>query len=432
MTAGALVAIVVLVLVNGFFVAAEFALVSLRPDQLPDTRVGQVVRHQSRHLDEYLSACQLGITIASLALGALGEPTIANLLEPLLGDIAHVGAILGTVAAILIMTSLHITAGEQAPKSFAIGSAVRVAALCALPLEIFYRSFRPLVRVLNAASNGLVRAFGGTPTTSHAESAGLEELRRLIRTASSEEIDAVDRQLLQGVFTLDERTASDVMTPRPRVVTVHASDSVQEALTATRSSGHSRFPVLDEDDRIVGLVLGRDLTGLLLDGRGDAPLEEVRRTIAITPPTQRLDRLLGRLRAERASIAAVVDEYGVLDGVVTIEDIVEELVGEIWDEDDREMAVRGLPDGSTIVAGDVSLADLASAGFDLGDSDSTSIGGLIQDSLGRVPTRGDRLALAGMELQVLATHERRVRRVLIRPVARTERGPPDDSGGEGA
>src|SRR5215213_4414249 len=148
MTAAALAAIVILVMINGFFVAAEFALVSLRPEQLPRSRAGQIVHNQAEHLDEYLSACQLGITIASLALGALGEPTIARLLEPHFGRFADAGAILATLSALLIMTSLHITAGEQAPKSFAIGSAERVSAICAYPLEAFYRALRPLVRVL--------------------------------------------------------------------------------------------------------------------------------------------------------------------------------------------------------------------------------------------------------------------------------------------
>src|SRR5690349_6377118 len=203
MTAAALVAIVVLVLVNAFFVAAEFALVSTHPARLADSPPGRRARAQVLKLDEYLAACQLGITIASPALGALGEPTIAHLLEPLLGRFADAGAIIATVIALLAMTALHITVGEQAPKSFAIGSAERVAALCAYPLEAFYRLLRPLVIVLNVASNGLVRALGGTPANSHAEQAGLEELRLVIGevSMSSAELSATDRKILAGVFT---------------------------------------------------------------------------------------------------------------------------------------------------------------------------------------------------------------------------------------
>ena len=171
MTTVALLAIVALVLVNGFFVAAEFALVSARPERMtgPETGVRRLVRRQMGSLDEYLAACQLGITIASLALGAIGEPTIANLIEPALGSrlAADAVAVIATIAALLIMTALHITIGEQAPKSFAIGSAERVVVLVAWPLEVFHRSLRPLVRLLNAISNAIVRAFGGRPATEH-------------------------------------------------------------------------------------------------------------------------------------------------------------------------------------------------------------------------------------------------------------------------
>lgn len=417
MTAGALVAIAVLVAINGFFVAAEFAFVSVRPDQLPPTRAGERVRRQAGHLDEYLSACQLGITIASLALGALGEPTIASLLEPLLHGLADVGAVIATVAALLIMTGLHITVGEQAPKSFAIGSAARVSMLCSMPIEVVYRTLRPLVLALNAASNGVVRLFGGEPATSHAEQASLEELRRLIGAVSASELGAGDRQLLEGVFTLDERTAADVMTPRHRIVSLTEGETVAHALTATRDSGHSRFPLIGADGQLGGLVLLRDLAdALLADGR-DAPVGGMRRELVVTPPTQRLDVLLERLRAASSSMAAVVDEYGELEGLVTVEDIVEELVGEIWDEDDRPMRIRRLADGALVVNGDAALADLERHGIALGPSSSVSIGGLVQERLGRVPVRGDRVAVAGRPLQVLSTDGHRVRRVLIRPAS---------------
>ena len=190
MTAAALVAIALLVLINAFFVAAEFALVSVNPPLLADSGAGRRARAQTTRLDEYLAACQLGITIASLALGALGEPTIARLLEPALGRFADAGAIAATVLALLAMTALHITVGEQAPKSFAIGSAERVAAICAYPLEVFYRLLRPLVIVLNVASNGIVRLFGGTPASSHAQQASLEELRQVIGAVSSSSLSS--------------------------------------------------------------------------------------------------------------------------------------------------------------------------------------------------------------------------------------------------
>jgi CBS domain containing-hemolysin-like protein len=418
MTAAALVAIAVLVLVNAFFVAAEFALVSTHPARLPDSAVGRRARAQVQRLDEYLAACQLGITIASLALGALGEPTIARLLHPLLGRFDNAGAIAATVLALLAMTALHITVGEQAPKSFAIGSAVRVSTLCAYPLEAFYRLLRPLVIVLNAASNGLVRMLGGTPASSHAQQASLEELRHVIGevSSSSPDLDPTDRKILEGVFTLDERTAADVMTPRPRVVPVRAGQTVEEALHATRDRGYSRFPVLDEHGHPVAMLLRLELADAYLDGKGADPARSYAHELLVTPSAQKLDALLNRMRAAHASLAAVVDEYGDLEGVITIEDIVEEIVGEIVDEDDRPAELRRLPNGAVVAAAEVPLGDLRAEGIELRSDQSTSVGGLVQERLGAVPARGDATRVGGYELRVLSVDGARIERVLLTPV----------------
>src|SRR5215204_4217875 len=269
MTTLLLFVIAALVLINGFFVAAEFALVSARRGQVrADSLAARLARKQRDKLDEYLSACQLGITIASLALGAIGEPTLAHLIEPLLHSVAlaHVAGALATILALLVMTALHITVGEQAPKSFAIGSAAAVAKFCAVPLEAFHRALRPLVVVLNSASNALVRLFGGTPASSHAQQASLEELRQLIGGLTDEgQLDEGDAQLLRGVFTLDERRAGEVMTPRTRLTAVRSGESAREALEKTRDSGHSRFPLLDPSGELLGVVYVRELTEALLD-----------------------------------------------------------------------------------------------------------------------------------------------------------------------
>jgi len=419
MTAVALIAIAVLVLVNGFFVAAEFALVSVRRGHLQgESLAARLARRQQEKLDEYLSACQLGITIASLALGALGEPTIAHLIEPALHSVAlaHVAGVIGSVLAILAMTALHITVGEQAPKSFAIGSAGSVAKFCALPLEIFHRSLRPLVVVLNNASNAIVRLFGGTPASSHAQQASLEELRQLIGGLTEEgQIDRADAQILQGVFTLDERRAADVMTPRTRLAALREGRSVREALEATRDTGHSRFPLLDASGDLLGVVYGRELTEALLDGQSERPIGTFRHQMMIVPPTLPLDVLLARMKEHRASICAVVDEYGVLDGVVTVEDILEEVVGEIWDEDDLPSGVRPLPDGRVVCRGDTSLLDLKAYGITFDDVDvrATTIGGAIQDVLGRLARAGDSIRLGSVRARVLSTEGGRVKRVVV-------------------
>src|SRR5829696_9236338 len=312
----ALVAIGILVLLNGFFVAAEFALVSARPAQLRgESLTARLARRQHEKLDEYLSACQLGITIASLALGALGEPTIAHLIEPALDSLAlaHAAAAVASVLAILAMTTLHITIGEQAPKSFAIGSAGPVAKFCAVPLEIFHRSLRPLVVVLNNASNAIVRLFGGTPASSHAQQASLEELRQLIGGLTEDgQLDRSEAQVLQGIFTLDERRAGDVMTPRTRLTALRSGESVRAVLENTRDSGHSRFPLLDPSGELLGVVYGRELTEALLDHEDVRPVETLGHQMLVVPSTLPLDVLLARMQEQRASICAIVDEYGQL------------------------------------------------------------------------------------------------------------------------
>src|SRR5829696_9506572 len=405
MPALALAAIAVLVLVNGFFVAAEFALVSVRRGQLRGNSLGaRLARRQEEKLDEYLSACQLGITIASLALGAIGEPTLAHLIEPILHSVAlaHFAAVIASVLAILAMTALHITVGEQAPKSFAIGSAEAVAMFCALPLEIFHRSLRPLVVVLNNASNAIVRLFGGTPASSHAQQASLEELRQLIGGLTEEgQLDRSEAQILQGIFTLDERRAGDVMTPRTRLTAVRSGESAREALEKTRDSGHNRFPLLDTSGELVGVVYGRELTEALLDHEDARPVETLGHQMLIVPPTLPLDLLLTRMQEQRASICAVVDEYGQLAGVVTVEDILEEIVGEIWDEDDAASGIRLLADGRIVCRGDTSLSDLEEYAVTVEDPHgNTSIGGVIQDTLGRLAHRDDTVELGARVARV--------------------------------
>jgi len=419
-TAARIVLALVLVGLNGFFVAAEFALVSLRRNQpAGGSMTARTARRQHEKLDEYLSACQLGITIASLALGAVGEQTLAHLIEPVLHSVAlaHVAGVIGSVLALLLLTALHITVGEQAPKSFAIGSAAAALRFCALPLELFQRLLRPVVLALNSASNAIVRAFGGTPASSHAQQASLEELRELIGGLTEEgDIDSADAQLLQGVFTLDERRAGEVMTPRTRVTAMREGQTVREALEATRYAGHSRFPLLDrQGEQLLGVVYSRELTEALLDGEDDRPVDAYRHEIVIVPPTLPLDGLLARLQQERASLAAVVDEFGSPDGVVTIEDILEEIVGEIWDEDDLPSGIRLLADGRVVCRGDTSLLDLENYGvhFDGGDT-SNSIGGLIQNTLGRLAHPGDRVRLGTLTARVLSTTKGgRVKRVLL-------------------
>lgn len=414
-----LLAIAALVLLNGAFVAVEFALVSVKDARLGEGRAADLVRRQRDKLDEYLSACQLGITVASLALGALGEPTIAHILEPRLESAvaAHTAATLGTIIALLIMTALHITAGEQAPKSFAIGSAERVAKLFAYPLHIFYLILRPLVILLNKVSNGMVRMFGGTPASGHAGAASLDELRHMIGSvAVSENLDRTDQQMLAGLFTLDERTVSDVMTPKHRISSLTPGQTINEALECTRDSGHSRFPLIEDDsDEVLGIVLVREMVNAMLDGNGDTPVASIKRDIIVAPRNQPLDVALERMQRERASLCAVLDEYGQLDGVISIEDIMEEIVGEIWDEDDLPETIEHDGNGTWLVAGDTSVVDLQSQDIDLVEEagEYDSVGGLVQNHLEEIACVGDAVETGGYRLEVIEVDGHRIAKVCI-------------------
>ncbi len=423
MTILLLLAIVLLVAVNGFFVAAEFSLVSMRAEVAAEGRgrLGALVARQKAQLDAYLAACQVGITIASLALGALGEPTLADLFRPLLHSAiaANLAAALATILALLAMTAVHIVIGEQAPKSFAIGSPEIVARVIAYPLEWFYRALRPLILLLNASANGVVRMVGGTPASEHGHSASLGEVRALIaRLGAGGAVDSSDAKLLQGLFTLDERRASEVMTPRPRLATVDETDTVAVALETALDAGASRLPVLaaDNDRRVLGLVNARELMVSVLEGRDDDPVSGLMRPPLVTPETQPLDLLLQRMQAARVQIAIVLDEYGQLVGVVTVEDIVEEIVGEIHDEADAQ-EVRELSGGRLVVPGDMSLSDLAARGIHLGEARSESVGGLVVESLDKLADRGDAIERNGHRLRVLAIDGPRILRILVVPPA---------------
>jgi putative hemolysin len=231
----------------------------------------------------------------------------------------------------------------------------------------------------------------------------------------SDELEAEDLLLLRGVFTLDERRAENVLTPRSRLAVADADATTAEAAHVAVTSGHARLPALGHGGRLAGVVLARDLMQALLEGRGDGPLRPLLREMRVAPPTQPLDVLLERLRRSRASIAAVVDEYGQLDGVVTVEDILEEVVGEIEDESDRPARVRRLPGGALLCAGDTSLGDLERLGVALPRGDAESVGGRISEELERLPRAGERLRIGDVRLRVLSMEGNRIGRVLVLP-----------------
>ncbi len=425
MSALLLIAVFVLVLLNGFFVAAEFALVRSRRSTLEhEAQEGQrgarVAVTIMDDLSRYLSSCQLGITLTSLGIGFLGEPAVADLVEPLFGDLPH-GVTLGLSLAIayLVTTSLHITIGEQVPKIYAIQKSEPVARLVARPLFLFTKAFHPFIAILNTASNAILRVVG-IRTDSFEEGETPEEIKMLIQQSmTGGKLDPGEAGMLTGVFHLHEQQARQVMTPAPAVVTVDVDEDVETALRRCIASGHTRMVVTEEHnpDRVKGIVHANALAQKLLAEGPDAGLQELVREAPIVPETKPLDDLLADLQRQRSSLAVVIDEYGRTAGIVTVEDIIEEVVGEIDDETDPlGGAIRKLANGDWFVRGHVAITDLQDYGLELPvDTDAyNSIGGYVFGELGRLPKRGDTVSSNGYSIRVESVRENRIEAVRIR------------------
>ena len=424
---------VVLVLLNGFFVAAEFALVKVRPTQIDPyvargSRAGKVARHMITHLDAYLSATQLGITLASLALGWIGEPAFAWLVEPLVMAIPGAGpAVLHSVSltlSFLVITVLHIVLGELAPKSLAIRKPEAATLVTALPLYAFYKLTYPAIWVLNHGANALLKLVGVEPVSESELAHDEEELRRLLASSPAAVLSKHKRELLANIFELSNRVARQVMVPRGDVVYLSTTRSLEENLAIARASGHTRLPLCEGDlDHVVGVVHIKDLF------RTPAPLaalEEVARAITFVPETLGLDRLLRRMRREQIHLAAVVDEYGGVSGIVTLENVIEEIVGQIQDEFDLE--TPDLVEESSnvyVVSGSMLVDDLEQAlSVDFTDRDEDTIGGVVMSELGRMPEAGDAVELPPLHLEVLEVEGNRVQAVRVTVLTPTPATPP--------
>ncbi len=424
MTALLLVVLLLLVALNGLFVAAEFALVRARRSRLESlseegARGADRALEELGRMDEYLSACQVGITMASIAIGFLGEPSIAQLVEPIFGGLSH-GVAVGISIAIayLLVTAIHISVGEQVPKLLAITRPEGSLLALARPLAAFGAMSAPFTLALTRFSNAIVRLFGVRPDKLE-EQHTQEDVKAIIQTsARGGELDPGEAGMLSGVFHLHEQQAREVMTPIPAVVTVNATETVEDALQRCVSSGHTRLIVIEEDnpDRVRGVMHNNSLARLYMNAGADTSIEPAIRDVPIFPETKPLDDLLAELQRQRSSIAVVSDEYGRTVGIVTIEDILEEVVGEIEDETDpRAASMRQLTDGDWYVRGHVSLGDLEDVGIRLPVSSDAfnSIGGYVFSELGRLPRRGDRIVADGYEIRVESVRENRIVAVRI-------------------
>jgi CBS domain containing-hemolysin-like protein len=425
-TALLLIAVAVLIVANGFFVAAEFSLVRSSRGSLEELAAQGSAKARSalvlhEDLNQYLSACQVGITMASLGIGFLGEPAIATIIEPALGGLSHGLKVAISVAiAYALVTAIHITIGEQVPKIYSIIHANRIAMSVARPLRAFNTAMRPFISLLNAASNTLLRVVRVDPDAATQEGATPEELRILIGQArAGGKLDAGEAGMLSGVFHLHEQEARQVMTPIPAVVTADLSEDVETALRRCISSGHTRLVVTEDSnkDRVRGIVHSNSLAAALMDEGPHAPIDPLVREALIVPETKPLDDLLADLQRNRSSMAVVVDEYGRVNGIVTVEDIIEEVVGEIDDETDPAGgAIRRLANGDWFVRGHVAVSDLLDYGVHLPiDTDAyNSVGGFVFAELGRLPRRGDTVNADGYSIRVESVRDNRIEAVRIR------------------
>lgn len=419
-----IVAALVLVGLNGFFVLSEFALVKVRKTrlaELADTGSSQanVALEVTSNLDAYLSSTQLGITLASLGLGWLGEPAIATLLNPLfeqyLGWDPVVTHSVSAVIAFILITFLHIVLGELVPKSLAIQNAEVAALKTAGPIKLFYKVFYPVIKSLNGLSNLVLRALNIKPANEADLAHSEEELRMLVDASQRNGIlDKMEGKLLDNVFEFSDRVVSEVMVPRQDMACIFTEDSLEEAAAVIKKYGHTRYPLCEESkDNVIGLVHMRDLLNLA-DNPEINLIEQVKREILVVPEGMPISFLVQKMRLQRTHMAVVVDEFGGTAGMVTIEDLLEELVGEIYDEFEEVQTseIVKVQDGEYLINGRVLLDDVSELLIiSLEDDSVSTIGGYVFSRLGRTPVKGDHVEFGGYIFHVLEVKGYRITRV---------------------
>lgn len=428
--AGGLFAVLLLVLANAFFVAAEFALVGARRTRLEEMgRAGdgkaRLARRAVQSLDRYISATQLGITLASLGLGWVGEPALAHLIEgwfrwlpPTMATIATHG--LAVAVAFTIITVLHIILGELVPKALALLYPEEVSGWVVIPLMAFAWVMALPIWVLNGTANAILRIFGIARSAEHDRLHSPEEIRLLVeQSQEAGSLQQQDARLLEGVFEFTEKTAEEVMTPRTEMVALDADLPMGEAADRVAEARRSRYPVFTESlDEIVGVVHAKDILSALRKDPG-AAVRTIMRPPLFVPGTREVEDVLADMKRLKVHLAVVLDEYGGTAGLVTMEDLLEEIVGPIFDEYDRPDQVA-VDDGGKVIDGAMTISQF-NADYDatLDDTNYTTVGGLLFGQLGRLPKPGDVVHVGGFDFEIRSMAGRRVDsvRVLGRPKA---------------
>ena len=412
-----LLAVAALILLNGYFVAAEYALVTARRTRIQelaqkgDRRARAVLRIVADP-PRFIAAMQLGVTGASLAIGALGEQVLARVFDPLFASV------IAFALAFLIITFLHVVVGELVPKGIALGYSERVALAVSTPVRAFFVVFKPLIWVLQRSSDTVLRALGLTPPGGEMEVYSEAELKMLLSRSTEEgQLERQEQEMLYKVFDFADKEVSAVMVPRPEVVALSIEMPPEEALAAVIDSPYTRYPVYrDSLDEIVGVLHVRDLFSALVDrGIAGVQLEQLLRPAHIVPETKDLAALLTEFRRTNQHMAVVVDEYGELEGIVTLEDLLEEIVGEIEDEFDLpDESIERLEDGRVRVHGTFPIDDFNEQfGVSLPIEDYHTLGGLVFGMLGRAPEPGDEVEHDGIRFTVLTIEGSRIERLEV-------------------
>ncbi len=425
--------VIFLVLANGFFVASEFSFVAVRKSRIEalaaeGSKAAERLLAMLNNLNAYISATQLGITLASLGLGWIGEPAVAALLEPVLIRIGEAtgatflasGAVLHTISftiAFSFITFLHIVFGELAPKTAALEVSEKVALWCALPLQIFYKTFSYPIRVLDWTGTKTVRLFGLHPSGEHGSSYTEDEIRQLInKSEQSGHLNEEERKLINQVFEFSETTVKEAMIPRTEIMAIPATSTLEEIAEAFRRHGYSRLPVYrDSLDDILGVIHSKDVMQYLLLRPKFFKIERVLKKPLYVVDTARLEDVLRQMQQAKSHFGFVVDEHGGVEGIITLEDLLEEIVGDISDEHDEEVneQIHKQTDGSFILDGGLAVRDLnRRLRLDIPASEAyTTVAGFLLSEAGEILDEGESVRFNGHLFHIEKVDKRRILRV---------------------
>jgi len=414
-----------LVGINGIFVAAEFSLVKVRKTRLAElaengSHKAQIALQVTSKLDAYLSACQLGITLASLGLGWIGEPAVSSLIEPLFAGVAGWSTIytetIAVAIAFTLISFLHIVLGELVPKSLAIQKAEGISLATAGFLKDVYWVFYPIIWLLNSFANMVLRIWGIEPANEADLAHSEEELRMLVDASQKHGyLDKMEGKLLDNVFDFSDRIASEVMIPRQDMVCIFLQDTFEEILDILKKYGHTRYLLCDGDkDHVLGLVHMRDIFRLQ-EEQNTQDITQIRRDILVVPEGMPISHLVQQMRSQRTHMAIVVDEFGGSAGLVTIEDMLEELVGEIYDEFELEQqSIQKLTENEYVLNGRVLMEEVSELlEIQLEEETVSTIGGYVFSRLGREPVKGDEVYFDGFHFEVMEVIGFRITKVKV-------------------